>query len=328
MADATSSSTDRGLASFIQNVGGVTDSIKDSLKDNFFLDIKGIKSAGAECHVTAKETSQICTTTTSKASQLITYGCEMKAALDGFSDGVDAQDFAAIGAILTSDKIHTVLSLASEMDDLAISCARQSSKMIDAIDAGIETLPDILEKNVDKRMENAKQDGSKEGDPEIPNLENDVRALEDTARCVRQSNPINAIEWFQKAFDGITTKGELCRDMFATMRDFANDVAGVSEAIENFKFGKLVGHIKGLVKDIWRCLRLSDLIRSFARAAEKLIKWIVEVIKAVMEKIKELHVKNIADCGYCVQVESTLESLGIKTSDLNAIGMQLLKCLG
>ena len=188
----------------------------------------------------------ICTTTTSKARLLVAVGVEMKEALDGFNDGIDLQDFAAVGTILTSDKMQNALALATEMDDLAIECARQSVTMIDTIDSGIQTLPDILEKRVDKRMENAKAKGSKEGDPEVPNLEDDVRALEDAAKSVRAANPMNAVDSFQKAFDGISMKGELCKTLFGHMKDFADDVAGVSEAIENFKLGKMVGHIRDL----------------------------------------------------------------------------------
>ena len=315
-----SSDTERDLGSF---VGGV----KDSIKQNLAIDIKGIKQAGAECHSAARETSTICTTTTSKAGQLVGFGLEMKSALDGFSDGIDAQDFAAIGAVLGSDKMRGALSLATEMDDLAIACAKQSVKMIDTIDTGIETLPDVLEKNLDKRMDNAKEKGSKEGDPDIPNIEGDVRALEDTVRDVHGANPLNAIDSFQKAFEGISAKGKLCENMFTTMRDFADDVAGVSEAIENFKLGKMVGHIRDLVKSIWRCLRLSDLIRAFAKAAEQLIQWIVKVIQALIEKIQSIDFSILSNCGCCTQLESILKSFGMKTSDLTKLGRQLLNAL-
>lgn len=309
--------TERDLGSF---VGGVTDSIKQNLA----IDIKGMKQAGAECHSAARETSTICTTTTSKAGQLVAFGLEMKSALDGFNDGIDAQDFAAIGNVLASDKMRGALSLASEMDDLAIKCAKQSVKMIDTIDTGIETLPDILEKNLDKRTENAKQKGSKEGDPDIPNLEEDVRSLQEATRGVQGANPLNAINSFQNAFEGISTKGKLCEDMFTTMRDFADDVAGVSEAIENFKLGKMVGHIRDLVKSIWRCLRLSDLIRAFAKAVEQLISWIIKVIQALIEKIQSIDMSVITNCGCCTQLESTL---GMKTGDLTKLGKQLLNAL-
>mmetsp|Transcript_10475 Transcript_10475/g.22747 ORF Transcript_10475/g.22747 Transcript_10475/m.22747 type:complete len:336 (+) Transcript_10475:140-1147(+) len=317
---AADGDTERDLGSF---VGGVTDSIKQNLA----IDIKGMKQAGAECHSAARETSTICTTTTSKAGQLVAFGLEMKSALDGFSDGIDTHDFAAIGNVLASDKMRGALSLASEMDDLAIECTKQSVKMIDTIDTGIETLPDILEKNLDKRMENAKQKGSKEGDPDIPNLEEDVRSLQDVTRGVQGANLLNAIDSFQNAFEGISTKGKLCEEMFTTMREFADDVAGVSEAIENFKLGKMVGHIRDLVKSIWRCLRLSDLIRAFAKAVEQLISWIIKVIQALIEKIQSVDMSTISNCGCCTQLENTLKSLGFTTSDLTKLGKQLLNAL-
>lgn len=315
---------DRDLGSFLQ---GVKDEVKDSLKQHLAIDIDGIKQAGKECFAAARETSTICTTTASKATQLVAFGVEMKTALDGFNDGIDANAFAGLGTILSGDKMRPALSLAGEMDDLAITCAEQSVKMIDTIDTGIETLPDVLEKNLDKRMDKAKENGSKDGDPEVPNMEDNVRSLEDAATGVSSSNPLNAAGAFQNAFDGISTKGELCKTIFMYMRDFAEDVAGVSEAIGKFKIGKMVGHVRDLVKDIWRCLRLSDLIRSFANAVAKLIKSIMKVINALIEKIQSVDIEGLLsdNCGgCCAQLES---NFGMKTGDLKKMSTQLLNAL-
>ena len=175
--------------------------MKESFQDNFVFDMDAMKAAGSECRSAAVETSTMCTTTTTKAKELVAYGLEMKAALEVFSDGIDMEDFTTLHGILDQDKMNNALTLANEMDELALSCANHSVRMIESIDAGIETLPDILEKNVDKRMENAQSKGSQEGDAEIPDLEEglrtpnlveDLRALKNCATKVcRPSRPLS-----------------------------------------------------------------------------------------------------------------------------------------
>jgi len=290
-------------------VKGVVDDVKDTLKEHLDINVDGIKQAGNECCTAARETSKICTTTVSKAVKLVAFSLEMKHVLDGFRDGIDANDLDALGKILGGDKMNPAVSLAREMDDLALACTEQSVKMIDTMDKGIKILPDVLEDNLDKRMEKAKEDGYKDEDPELPDIEESVRTLETLAVDVNNCSPVNMITVLRNAFDGISAKGELCKTMFIHMRDFAEDVAAVTEAIEKFNIREMVGHIHDLFKDIWRCLSLSDLIRSFANAVGRVIKSIMTVINNIMEKIQGMDIYDIisASCGCCEQVGSNLD---------------------
>ena len=112
------------------------------------------------------------------------------------------------------------------------------------------------------------------------------------------------------------------------IKSFAEDVSGVSSSIENLELGEMVGHVRELIRDIWRCLRLSDLIRAFAEAVERLIQVIVKLIQALLVKIQSLDVSSMmASCGCCAQLDGTLKSLGIKTSDLQNFGKQILNAL-
>lgn len=189
-------------------IGKVASGIKDSLKDSLNIDIRGIKEAGHTCHQAALETSSICDTTTSKARQLIDFGLEMKKTLEVFNNGVDASDFTALANVLCSDRMRVALGISSEMDSLALACVNQSIKMIDSIDAGIESLPDILKQGNDKRKDVAKENGSKKGNPEPPNLEPDVRELDVTVKAVQDANLVTAMFSLDRAFTDISSKTE------------------------------------------------------------------------------------------------------------------------
>lgn len=301
---------ERDIGSF---AAGVMESIKDATAD-----FDSIKQAGGDCYNAARETTIICNTTISKTTDTINFGHEMKSALGAFNDGIDVEDFTTISGVMTSDKLTVALKTALEMDDLALACVNQSLKMIDSIGAGIDSLPDVLEKRIDQRMEAAKQNGSNDGDSEPRNLDTDCRELEQAVDSVVNMNPLKAMNTFQSAFDGIISKSNVCKDMFEIIYAFAKDVSDVSDAIRNFKLGQMFGKIHDLVKDIWRCLRLSVLIRSFAETVGRLIKWIMKVIQAVVEKINSIDI-DFASCGCCKEMES------LNMSNLKMISQSILK---
>lgn len=80
-------------------------------------------------------------------------------------------------------------------------------------------------------MENAKQNGSNDGDSELQNIDTDCQELEQAINSVVSANPLTVIDFFQDAFDDIISKGKLCKDMVDAIRAFTNDVTSVSEAV-------------------------------------------------------------------------------------------------
>mmetsp|Transcript_32649 Transcript_32649/g.71636 ORF Transcript_32649/g.71636 Transcript_32649/m.71636 type:complete len:572 (-) Transcript_32649:66-1781(-) len=294
----------RFSAKISSSIADTIELIDDKIDTPIILNIKGIKRAGSACHDAARETSVLCNSTVSKASEMVEFGLDIKSTLDGLGgqDGIDASTFQIIKDLIDGDKMRAAMSLAGEMDDLALACVDQSVKMIDAMEKGIDELPDILEARVDKRMDKAKEEGGREGDPELPDIDPDVQELERTIEAVRDVNLFTAMKSGRNAFDGLTSKGEICKEMFETIRTFSNDVTAVSEAIKNFQLGNMVGKIRDLVKNIWRCLRLSALIRSFSLQVGKLIKWIIQLFKTASEKLSAVwgalaHAKDcLSDC--------------------------------
>ena len=272
---------------------GVEDVVElvDDMEKPIILDIKGMKRAGKHCGETARSTTELCTTTVSKAKQMVDFGMELKTTLleqgeDG--KGLSADKFATIQELCSGEKIKSALAIATELDDLAIECVNQSTEMIDSIEKGIETLPDIIEDRLDNNLEQASKEGSRDGDPELRDVSPDVDQLERAVQNIEQVNLFTVMSSGKDAFTELVSKGEVCFELFGTIKSFAQNVAEVSDAIANFKLGAMIGKIKDLVADVFRCLRLSDLIRSFAQAIKKLITWIISLFKSVSSKLSSI----------------------------------------
>ena len=209
---------------------------------------------------------------------MVDFGKNLQQTLIEVSDGdnkISAETFATIKDLIDGDQMKASWKLATELDDLALECVDHSVKMMDAMEKGIDTLPDILEDRIDNKMEKAQKEGSRDGDPELRDVAPDIEELERAVKEVEEVNLFTVMSSGQQAFRGLTEKGQVCFELFDTIKDFSESVAGVAGAIENFKLGNMIGKIRDLVKDIWRCLRLSDLIKSFAQAVGKLIKGII-----------------------------------------------------
>lgn len=157
---------------------------------------------------------------------------------------------------------------------------------MEAIELGIDSLPDIIEDRIEDKLDRAADKGGKEGDPDLPDVETHSRELQSLVADVDAVNLFTVMSSGKLAFDGVRSNGEVCKDMFTTMRDFSEDVSQVSDAIRNFKLGKMVfREMKELVSNAWRCLRLSSLIKLFAEGVEKIIRWIINLFKRASEKL-------------------------------------------
>mmetsp|Transcript_3949 Transcript_3949/g.4290 ORF Transcript_3949/g.4290 Transcript_3949/m.4290 type:complete len:321 (+) Transcript_3949:146-1108(+) len=312
---------ERGLGNF---AAGIVDKIKDVA-----IDINGVKCAGRDCYNAASETTKICDTATSKACEIIEFGIEVKSAFGKFDNSKETgnRDIPAPSTrAITGGQMLSVLETAMEMDELALACVEQSIKMIDYVSAGIESLPDILEKRIERRMETAQRNGSVETDPELPDLDADCKELERSIDSVNNENLLQSLDSFHGAFNGIIANVERCNEMFKSIRVFAKDIVVVSNAIKDFHLGNLILKIRDLIKKVWRCLRLSDLIRAFAEAVGRLIKWIIKVIQAVLEKIQKIEV-GFENCGCCMELTSFLEQFGLSMIDMKTLSQSLLKVL-
>ena len=91
---------------------------------------------------------------------------------------------------------------------------------MEAIELGIDTLPDFIEDHIEDKMDRAAEKGGKEGDPDLPDVETHSRELQTLISDVEGVNLFTVMSSGKLAFDGLRSKGEVCQDMFTTIRDF------------------------------------------------------------------------------------------------------------
>jgi len=277
-----------GIKASIKDAAGeIAEYIDDKVDMPVIVDIKAMKDAGTTVYQTSRETSDLCHTTIDKASEVVAFGLELKETLDGLSEGgtLEASKFEIIKDLVDGDRIREATALAGELGDLALQCVDKSHDMMEAIELGIDSLPDIIEDRIEDKLGRAADKGGKEGDPDLPDVETHSRELQTLIADVDAVNLFTVMSSGKLAFDGLRSKGEVCQEMFTTIRDFSDDVSEISDAIKNFKFKMVFGELKDLVKDAWRCLRLSSLIKLFAEGVGQIIRWIVDLFKRASEKL-------------------------------------------
>lgn len=176
----------RLMDSLGNTLGDLTESVADSIKDKMddfekpiIIDIKGIKRAGSDCYNAAKDTSELCTTTIERAKEMVSFGDEIKSTLSSFKGGVNASTFETIQDLVDGDQVKAATALAADMDVIALECVEKSVKMIESMERGVDALPDIIEASVENKMDAAAEKGARDGDPALPDVDADVRELEE-----------------------------------------------------------------------------------------------------------------------------------------------------
>lgn len=297
----------------VDDIQDVVEDIKDGeFKKPVIINIKGIRNSGRRCHENARSTVELCGNTVTKAREMVEFGLEIKSTLTSMQGNMDASALATIKDLIDGDKMKSAMRLAGEMNGLALECVDKSTGMIDSMNEAIDKLPDIVERRIENKMEKAAEKGAREGDPELPDIQPDVDELDRCITAIREVNLVTVFDAGMNAFNGLTAKGDVCKEMFSAIKDFATSIVEVSQAIQDFELTKMIGKMRSLARDIWRCLRLGDLIKAFAERVGKLVKWIINLFKMANEKLSMIwgalaHAKDVmADV-----VHYVMEAMGL-----------------
>eukprot|EP00588_Corethron_pennatum_P023324 CAMPEP_0194330084 /NCGR_PEP_ID=MMETSP0171-20130528/50520_1 /TAXON_ID=218684 /ORGANISM="Corethron pennatum, Strain L29A3" /LENGTH=616 /DNA_ID=CAMNT_0039091031 /DNA_START=34 /DNA_END=1881 /DNA_ORIENTATION=+ len=277
----------------------VINKIDDKIDMPIIIDFVGIKTAGEECYSTARETSGLCRVTIEKAQEMVAFGQELQTTLDNVCPNrnsnkkMDASKFEIIRELVEGDRIQSATQLAQDLGRLSLQCVEKSGDMMAAMEKGIDALPDVVQPFVDNKMKSAQKKGAKKGDPALPDVDGSVRELQTLVADVETVTLFTVVGRGSAAFEGLRRKGELSKDMFLSIQNFAEAVESVSDSVRNVRDEGIglgtsltvLGNIRTVAKSAWRCLRLSGLMKAFAEQVGTLIRWIVRLFQTASARL-------------------------------------------
>ena len=245
--------------------------------------LNSVKDIAGRTEKAAKETMEICASTQSKRQQMIDFADEIIATLKKLPDG-DSSILDTIKDLTDGDKVMAAKELASGLDVAAKDCVKKSIEMIDAMDDGIDALPQPLQDMIEKVDDDDDDDDNKDDMNLIKDVEKD---LQDVKTCITEMQSLNLVTGLKvgvQAFTQLADKAKRSRSLFDKVSDFASEIVQITKAYHDMQVKDIVPKSKKLL----RCLRLTDVIRQLAQAAGKLIEIIIELFQVMAQRISKL----------------------------------------
>jgi hypothetical protein len=261
-------------------VGKVSDTFSGT---NLGSATNSVKERGSQCYQVARETVELCETTKSKSDQMVAFGSEIQSTLQSFGSSVDASALDTIRDLMDGDKLKEAMDIAKDMDVIALGCIDKSVQMIDIMEDAMDDLPDALEKLIEKA---ANQQDTKEDEAllSLKSLDKDIDDVKSCIDAVQNLNIATAFNIGLRAFEQLSGKAQQSRAMFESIKGFSKDVEEICDDLKDLNVVSLASKIK----DILRCIRLSEVMRAFAEGTKKIIQVIIDLFKAASDRISTL----------------------------------------
>jgi hypothetical protein len=179
--------------------------------------------------------------------------------------------------------IKEAIQLASNMDDLVIDCSKKVVSMVERVTEGFQNLPEIITADV-----NVEEEGKSDDDKEPADIEENVTQLEHNREVIDQSDIITAAKASVDGFRGVLDNADNCRNMLELVDGFTDSC---NTTIDAFLDVWDLESAYEKIKEMCRIVRLGELIKQFAEQIKRLLKAIVALMKATLEK---LSIKNLS----------------------------------
>uniref|UniRef100_A0A7S3L528 Uncharacterized protein n=1 Tax=Amphora coffeiformis TaxID=265554 RepID=A0A7S3L528_9STRA len=242
-----------------------------------------VKSIAGRTETAAKETMEICESTQTKREQMISFADEILSTLKSLP-GQDAFILDTIKELTDGEKVLAAKELASGLDVAAQECVKKSIEMIDTMDEGVDSLPQMLQDMIEKEHD---EDDDDDDDIDTSIIKDVEKDLEDVKTCIKSIQTLNLVTGLQvgvQAFTQLADKAKRSRSLFDKVGDFASDIVDITKSFHEMNVKDVVMKSKELLK----CLRLTDVMRQLAQAAGKLINVLIDLFQSLAERISKL----------------------------------------
>jgi chromosome segregation ATPase len=219
----------------------VTEKISSELGsiDDLGPTVSKLKETASQCNDTARETVEICSATEDKHQAMIDFASEIQSTLSGLKDA-DASVLETIKQLTDGQRIESAIALAQGLDETAIQCVEKSIKMIDTMEDGMDSLPEVVQKAIEHAAGSDDDDGDDgddgdDDDDDIDMLKDLDRDIADVKTCIDSLKHMNLVTAFKvglEAFTQLTEKAKSSRSMFESIQEYAKDVEKISKSTQ------------------------------------------------------------------------------------------------
>ena len=146
----------------------------------------------------------------------------------------------------------------------------------------------------------------------LTTMDRDISYVQECLTAIGELNLMTALKVGMQALEQFSLKAKVSRDMFRSISGYAREIADVTDAFVNMDLKKIILH---KVKAIWKCLKLSTLIKSLAEELGRSIQLAVDLFEATSSKVAGLW-KALAFAKDCMKdsIEQALRATGfVKT---------------
>lgn len=239
-----------------------------------------------------------------KSTLLIERSKSIAGQLEDLGD-FNKKSLAAAQKLAEGNEIEEAVELATNMDDLVLECTEKVVSMVGRVTEGFQNLPEIITADID-----VEQEGKKDDDPEVDDIEENVRDLEATKDVIDKEDVIKACRESYKSFQGIMDNEEVCKGMLSRCEGFSGDCHGTIQAF--LGVWDLESAMEK-ISEMCRVIRLGEMIKEFAASIKRLLKAIIALLKSM---IKKLSIENLTKVQFDDIVDGAKEALEDLTDKL------------
>jgi hypothetical protein len=256
--------------------------------------VEQLSEAAARCGALAAETVKVCGDTAGQRDAVLAFGEEIRDTLARLGEGgalASAGTLETIRELTSGERVAAAAELAETLEASAAACVEKSVEMTTVMEEGLDSLPAPLQTLMDQVIvgEGGGGGDEEEDDEEdaielVKNLDRDIEDVRQCIDAIQNLHLATALQVGLEAFEQLSHKANRSRSMFDSIRDYAQQVADLSEAVQD---GNVVA-AGSKIKDVWQCIQLSSVMKQLAEGAGMLMKVLIGLFKVIAEKISTL----------------------------------------
>jgi len=217
-----------------------------------------------------------CTDAKEKSSSLVEQSSHIAETMDSIGT-MNRESIMAIKELAQGGAIHSTIDLVKNMDDVVVECSSQVVAMIDRVKEGFSNMPAMLTDGLDTEAL-----GKSDSDPDPIDVDEDVQDLEESRQAIEESDIVSVVVAGRRGFKGVSQKSTICKDALALVNEFAS---GCSTTLDSFLSVWDLESAAGKVEEMFRLVKLGEMMKQFAQQIKKLLLSILAFLKAAVNKL-------------------------------------------